>query len=97
MHNRVDLTLKHLCLAKSRSMAKTLCDAGRVIINGAAARASGKVSPGDRVTIQFHGRTVTVEVADVPEKQLSKAAAPAYYRAIETPPEEVRVDPLEDL
>jgi len=97
MTNRLDLVLKHLCLAKSRSMAKSLCDAGRVLVNGTAARASGKVSPGDRVTIQFHGRTVTFEVADVPEKQLSKAVAPDYYRAIETPPEEVQTDPLEDL
>lgn len=94
---RIDLVLKYLCLVKSRSIAKSLCDGGRVFVAGTAARSSTPVRAGDRVTVQFPRRTVTVEVLEVPEKQLSKSNALAYYRHIETPARERPEDPLDDL
>lgn len=97
MPARLDLSLKYLCLVKSRSLAKSLCDAGHVLVNGEPARSSARVRPEDRLTVQFRGRTVTVVLIDVPEKQLSKAAAPDYYRGVDTPPSELPPDPLEDL
>lgn len=94
---RIDLVLKYLCLAKSRSMAKALCDNDAVIVNGSPASASATVRPGDRVTLRFPRRDVSVIVDRVPGKQLSKASALAYYRLIDVPAGERRDDPLADL
>lgn len=94
---RIDLVLKYLCLVKSRSVAKALCDDDRVLVGGRPARSSSTVRAGDRVTIQFPRRTLTVELVEVPEKQLSKSNALAYYRAVDTPASERPEDPLADL
>jgi ribosomal 50S subunit-recycling heat shock protein len=94
---RIDLVLKYLCLAKSRSMAKALCERDAVILNGDPASASATVRAGDRVTVRFPRRDVSVVIDRVPEKQLSKANALAYYRSVDVPAAERRDDPLADL
>lgn len=97
---RIDLVLKYLCLVKSRSLAKTLCDRGRVLIDGEPARPSADIHDGARVSLLLPRRTLTVEISRVPEKQLSKAKALDYYRRVETPPGDVAFeepDPLDDL
>jgi len=76
---RVDLALKYLCLAKSRSGVKQLCDSESLLINDRPAKASATLHDGDRVTIRYPHRTLTVEVRSVPEKQLSRAAAAEHY------------------
>jgi len=79
---RIDLVLKYLCLAKSRSIAKSLCDEGRVSINGSAARAAATVHPGDRVRVRFAERALEIELLEVPAKQASKPDAPRFYRIL---------------
>jgi ribosomal 50S subunit-recycling heat shock protein len=90
---RIDLALKNLCLVKSRSAAKSLCDNRKVVIDGNAVRASHRVSAGVRITIHFRARTLTVELLELPRKQLSKSAAVDYYRPVETPRTDERRDP----
>jgi ribosomal 50S subunit-recycling heat shock protein len=82
---RVDLTLKYLCLVKSRSIAKTLCEKHLVLVDGEPARPSTRVSAGGRITVHFRNRPLTIELLDIPRKQLSKTAAVDYYRRVETP------------
>ena len=82
---RIDLALKSLCLVKTRSIAKSLCDNGRILIDGRSVRPSHRVETGQRVTIHFRARTVTIELVQIPPKQLSKSAAVDYYRRVETP------------
>jgi ribosomal 50S subunit-recycling heat shock protein len=94
---RIDLVLKYLCLVKSRSLAKALCEKERVLLNGDPTRSSAAVRCGDRVTVQFQRRAVTVVLDRVPEKQLSKSTALTYYRSVDTPAAERPVDPLDDL
>ena len=79
---RLDLVLKFLCLAKSRSAAKALCDDGDVRINGAVARAASVVHAGDIVAIRAPERSLAVEILEVPGKQTSKADAPRHYRVV---------------
>ncbi len=79
---RIDLALKHLCLVKSRSSVKHFCDDGAVQVNDLSAKPSATVRTGDKITIRFPHRTVTFELLDVPEKQLSKSVAPTYYQII---------------
>ena len=82
---RIDLTLKYLCLVKTRSIAKTLCDDGRVRVDGDSVRPSQRVAENCRITIHYRAGTVTVELLQLPQKQLSKSAAVDYYRRVETP------------
>ncbi len=79
---RLDLVLKFLCLAKSRSAAKALCDHGEVRINGAEARAASIVRAGDVIAIRASERSITVELLEIPGKQMSKADAPRHYRVV---------------
>lgn len=64
---RLDKFLKVSRLIKRRTVANEACDAGRVSVNGRAAKASAKVSQGDIIEIQFGTRTVKVEVLDIQE------------------------------
>mgnify|MGYP001555877126 CR=1 FL=1 len=94
---RIDLTLKYLCLVKSRSLAKTLCEREAVLVDGNTVRPAASVQPGARVTLHFASRSRTIEILTVPEKQLSKSAAVDYYRPIETPREDARPDDEDDF
>ena len=47
---RLDKFLKVSRLIKRRTVANEACDAGRVLINGAVAKASTKVKKGDTVS-----------------------------------------------
>jgi ribosomal 50S subunit-recycling heat shock protein len=79
---RVDLALKYLCLVKSRSSVKHLCDDDSVLVNDQAVKPAATLRTGDRITIRFPHRTLTIALLAVPERQLSKSAAPAYYEKI---------------
>lgn len=60
-------------------MANEACDAGRVILNGRAAKASAEVKAGDIIEIQFGTSSVKVEVVDVQET-VRKDDARELYR-----------------
>lgn len=62
---RLDKFLKVSRLIKRRTVANEACDAGRVLINGAVAKASTKVKKGDIIEIQFGTKTVKAEVLDL--------------------------------
>ena len=64
---RLDKYLKVSRLIKRRTVANEACDAGRVLLNDKAARASAGVKPGDIIEIQFGGKNVRVEVLEVKE------------------------------
>lgn len=83
---RIDVVLKYLCLVKSRSIAKALCEKQLVLVDGQPVRSAAQAIGGRRVTIQFPRRPLTVELLEIPRKQLSKTAALDYYRRVETPP-----------
>ncbi len=80
---RIDLALKYLCLARSRSGVKALCKQDGVTVNTRPAKASLTIHVGDRISIEYPSRTLTIELLDVPRKQLSKTLAPTYYQVIE--------------
>ena len=62
---RLDKFLKVSRLIKRRTVANEACDAGRVLVNGAAAKASAKVKAGDIIEIQFGTKSVKAEVLDI--------------------------------
>ena len=64
---RLDKFFKLSRLIKRRTVANEACDAGRVLVNDKAAKASVQVKTGDTIEIQFGSRNVKVEVLDVKE------------------------------
>jgi ribosome-associated heat shock protein Hsp15 len=80
---RVDLALKYLCLVKSRSSVRHLCDEGSLRVNDLPVKPSTPLRPGDRVSIRSPHRTLIVEVVRVPERQLSRSVAATHYNKIE--------------
>ncbi len=78
---RLDKYLKVSRLIKRRTVANEAADGGRVTVNGAPAKPSRDVKPGDVIEIRFGARTVKVEVLSVSEN-VSKADAPAMYREL---------------
>lgn len=78
---RLDKYLKVSRLMKRRTVANEACDAGRVEVNGKAARASYEVREGDRITIHIGERALSVEVLSIKENA-AKAEAAALYREI---------------
>jgi len=78
----VDLALKRLLLVKSRTEAKEACDVGAVSVNGARAKASTEVGPGDRVRIDFAERTLEVELTGEIAGNVSRARAKELYRVL---------------
>jgi len=76
---RIDLALKYLCLVKSRSSVKHLCDSDMVRVNDQPVKPAAALRTGDRISIRFSHRTLTIALVAIPEKQMSKSAASAYY------------------
>lgn len=64
---RLDKYLKVSRLIKRRTVANEACDAGRVAINGKAAKASQEVKIGDTIEIQFGQKEVKVKVTQIKE------------------------------
>ena len=62
---RLDKFLKVSRLIKRRTVANEACDAGLVMVNGKAAKASVQVKTGDTIEIQFGTKAVKVEVLDI--------------------------------
>ena len=75
---RLDKYLKVSRLIKRRTVANEACDAGRVMLNGKAARASAAVKEGDIIEIAFGTRSVKVQVLDVQETTRKEEAAQLY-------------------
>lgn len=78
---RLDKYLKVSRLIKRRTVANEACDNERVSVNGRVQRASYDVKVGDRISIRFGQRTLSVEVLNV-QDNAGKAEASAMYREI---------------
>jgi ribosomal 50S subunit-recycling heat shock protein len=75
---RLDKFLKVSRLIKRRTLAKEVADQGRIMINGAVAKASSTVKVGDELTIQFGQKKLTVKVTDLKETTKKEEAANLY-------------------
>ncbi|MGQ9632276.1 MAG: RNA-binding S4 domain-containing protein [bacterium] len=80
---RLDKFLKVSRLIKRRTVAKELCDGGRILVNGSVAKAGRDVHAGDRLEINFGHKVIVVEVTTVPEGDVRREVAGQIYRTIE--------------
>lgn len=64
---RLDKYLKVSRIIKRRTVAKEVCDAGRISVNDRPAKAGTNVEVGDRLTISYGGRVTEAEILIVSE------------------------------
>ena len=79
---RLDKYLKITRLIKRRTVANEACDAGKVSVNGTAARASYDVKVGDIIEINLGNKPLKVKVLNVTE-YATKDKAPANTPILE--------------
>ncbi|MFQ5881159.1 MAG: S4 domain-containing protein [Candidatus Methylomirabilales bacterium] len=80
---RLDLFLKTSRLVKRRGQAKTLCDAGRVRVDGLPAKAARQVRVGNRIALDLDRRQVVVEVRELPAAVVGRGEAWRLYTVVE--------------
>ena len=80
---RLDVFLKRVGLCKQRTLAKELCDRGRVRMDGGAAKAGKEVTRGRKLEIEFKHETLKIEVTGLPQKNYRKQDGEAFYNVID--------------
>lgn len=85
MSVRVDKWLWSVRVFPTRTAATAACTAGRVAVNGEAAKPATKVDPGDRVSARRGDRTIVYVVVDPIERRVSASVAAVCY-VDESPP-----------
>ncbi|NPV26919.1 MAG: RNA-binding S4 domain-containing protein [Firmicutes bacterium] len=75
---RLDKFLKVSRLIKRRTLAKEVCDAGKVQINTRPAKAGSEVKPGDLLLLDFGHKKVKIEVLMLLENPRVEQAKELY-------------------
>ena len=79
---RLDKYLKVSRLIKRRTVAKEVCESGRITINDKVAKPSTKIKEGDIIEITFANRKLKAEIVNIAE-HVRKEDAKAMYIIIE--------------
>jgi len=79
---RLDKYLKISRIIKRRTVANEACDAGRVLVNNKAERASYAVKVGDVIEVQLGAKPLRFEVVSINE-YAKKEEAPLMYKVLQ--------------
>ena len=80
---RLDKFLKVSRLIKRRTVANTVSDMGRVLVNGNPAKPAKQLKVGDIIEIEYANRTEKVEVLIIPSGNVSVQDSGNLYKIIE--------------
>src|SRR6185503_8143279 len=86
---RLDKYLWAIRLYKTRTLAATACDQGKIKFNGTAAKASRNVMTGDEYEVKTEAKRWRIKVTALLDKRVKYEEAIKYYIDI-TPAEEVQ-------
>ena len=75
---RIDKFLKVSRIIKRRTVAKEVCDGGKVKVNGRIAKAGTDVVAGDEIEIQFGEKIFRARIKEVRETVPAKEADSLY-------------------
>ncbi|NLK01102.1 MAG: RNA-binding S4 domain-containing protein [Clostridia bacterium] len=78
---RLDKFLKVSRIVKRRTVAKEICDAGRVKINERPAKAAASVQVGDIISLLRGSKLMQFEILELPER-VDASRAKEIYRVI---------------
>ena len=80
---RLDKFLKVSRLVKRRTVANSVSEMGRVLVNGNPAKPAKQLKVGDIIEIEYSNRIEKVEVLIIPTGNVSVQDAGSLYRVIE--------------
>ena len=80
---RLDKFLKVSRLIKRRSVANTVSEMGRVLVNGTPAKPAKQLKVGDIIEIEYSNRVEKVEVLIIPTGNISVQEAGSLYKVVE--------------
>ena len=80
---RLDKFLKVSRLIKRRTVANTVSEMGRVLVNGNPAKPAKQLKVGDIIEIEYSNRVEKVEVLIIPTGNVSVQDAGSLYKVIE--------------
>jgi ribosomal 50S subunit-recycling heat shock protein len=80
---RLDKFLKVSRLIKRRTVANSVSEMGRILVNGNPAKPAKQLKSGDIIEIEYSNRTEKVEVLIVPTGNVSIQESSTLYRVIE--------------
>ena len=81
---RLDKYLKVSRIIKRRTVANDACDAAHIVVNGRVAKASYDVKLGDKITITYGTKSVTVRVLEIKDTTKKSESAGMYEIISET-------------
>ena len=79
---RLDKFLKVSRLIKRRTVANTVSEMGRVLVNGSPAKPAKQLKAGDIIEIEYSNRVEKVEVLIIPTGNVSVQEAGSLYKII---------------
>jgi ribosomal 50S subunit-recycling heat shock protein len=79
---RIDKFLKISRIIKRRSMAKAVCDQGRILVNHQPAKAGKELREGDILNINLGSRILTCQILSIPTGNVRTAESSSLYKII---------------
>ena len=79
---RLDKFLKVSRLIKRRTVANTVSEMGRVLVNGNSAKPAKQLKVGDIIEIEYASKTEKVEVLIIPNGNVSIQESSTLYKVI---------------
>ena len=80
---RLDKFLKVSRLIKRRTVANTVSEMGRVLVNSNPAKPAKQLKVGDIIEIEYSNRTEKVEVLVIPTGNVSVQESSTLYKVVE--------------
>lgn len=80
---RLDKFLKVSRIIKRRTVANSVSDLGRVLVNGTVAKPAKKLKVGDIITIEYATKNLVAKVLIIPEGNIPVQLANTLYELIE--------------
>ena len=79
---RLDKFLKVSRLIKRRTVANSVSEAGRILVNGNQAKPAKQLKAGDIIEIEYANKTEKIEILVVPTGNVSVQDAETLYKII---------------
>jgi len=80
---RLDKFLKVSRLIKRRTVANSVSDMGRVLVNGNPAKPAKQLKVGDVITIEYANKNISAKVLVIPEGNVPVQMAQTLYELVE--------------
>lgn len=69
-------------MVKQRTLAKRLCEEGRVDLNGKPAKAGKEIKPGDVIGLDLRREQLELKVVEIPQRNFKRTEGARFYELL---------------